>query len=90
MSIASDIKGVIHDLGQVGTEGGYVEAKTALDALDTLSWFDNFGEGVYIKRMMAICRICNEHEVFQYEPMYQEARDVIQEMYQEARDVIRQ
>jgi len=75
----SDIKGVINDLGQVGTEGEYAEAKAALHALDNLSWFDNFGEGVYIERMIAICQICDEHEVLQNKQMYQEARDVIQQ-----------
>lgn len=71
------MKGVMYDLGQLGTQNGYKEGEEALNALISLSWFDNFGMDIYRERLIAMNNIFYEYESLQqeYPEVYNEAKE---------------
>jgi hypothetical protein len=62
---------------QVSERGGYRESLELLGVLESMSWFDNFGEPVYARRMRAVCAIADEFDEVppQHETMVSHARD---------------
>jgi len=48
----------LENIEDMGKSGGYREAESAIDCLECLSWFDNYGEQYYRRRMLAVYRIC--------------------------------
>jgi len=64
---------VIH----VGVRGGYRERLELLGVLEAMSWFDNFGEAAYARRMRAVCAIADEFDEVpeEHESMVSHARE---------------
>jgi hypothetical protein len=67
----------IRGIGDAGYHGGYREAETALDVLDRMAWFDNFGPEIYRERMWAVVCIVDEHPDLEaeYQDLVDHARD---------------
>jgi len=75
--IRDDLVSIYDYLIQVGERGGYRESLELLGVLEAMSWFDNFGEAVYARRMRAVCAIADEFDEVppQHETMVSHARD---------------
>jgi hypothetical protein len=71
----------IRGLRTAGVQGGYREARASLEALDRMSWFDNFGPEVYRERMTAVYYVYREHTAVYEDHMelVDHARDVMGE-----------
>jgi len=62
---------------RVGERGGYRERLELLGVLEAMSWFDNFGEVVYSRRMRAVCAVADQFDEVppQHETMVSHARE---------------
>jgi len=75
--IRDDLVSIYDYLIQVSERGGYRERLELLGVLEAMSWFDNFGESVYARRLRAVCVIADEFDEVppQHETMVSHARE---------------
>jgi len=72
-----NLMSIYEHVTRVSERGGYRERLELLSVLEAMSWFDNFGEAVYARRMRAVCAIADEFDEVppQHETMVSHARD---------------
>ena len=70
---------LFNDLHHIAFELGHREAMEVLGVLQQLTWFDNFGEDVYLRRMVLVHKIAATHDGIpdKYNALIEEAADVL-------------
>jgi hypothetical protein len=72
-----DLVSIYDYLTRVSERGGYRERLELLGVLEAMSWFDNFGEAAYARRMRAVCAVAGEFDEVppEHETMVSHARE---------------